>query len=87
MQTDPVELAAEFWRNVLDYIPARERPAAAEQIIIACRRMEFTDEDLESLADYDRYLAEAVAEDAEEQAESDSDDYDDDDEDCKDNDY
>lgn len=78
MQTDPVELAAELWRNLLDYIPARERDAAAEQMIIACRRLEFTDDDLENLADYDRYLAEAVAQDAEEQEESDSDDYGDD---------
>ena len=78
MQTDPVELAAELWRNLLDYIPARERDAAAEQMIIACRRL-FTDDDLENLADYDRYLAEAVAQDAEEQEESDSDDYGDDD--------
>jgi hypothetical protein len=46
-------------------------------MIIACRRLEFTDDDLENLADYDRYLAEAVAQDAEEQEESDSDDYED----------
>ena len=76
MQNDPVELAAELWRNLLDYIPARERDAAAEQMIIACRSLEFTDDDLASLADYDRYLAEAVAQAAEEQAELESDDYD-----------
>lgn len=77
MQNDPAELAAELWRNLLDYIPAREREAAAEQMIIACRRLEFTDEDLEALADYDRYLAEAVAQDAEEQEEQDQEEYDD----------
>jgi hypothetical protein len=42
-------------------------------MIIACRRLEFTDDDLESLADYDRYLAEAVALEAEEQEELDDD--------------
>lgn len=77
MQNDPVELAAELWRNLLDYIPAREREAAAEQMIIACRRLEFTDDDLETLADYDRYLAEAVAQDAVEQEQKDQEDYDD----------
>ena len=41
MQTDPVELAAELWRNLLDYIPARERDAAAEQMIIACQQPHF----------------------------------------------
>ena len=55
MQSDHAELAAELWRNLLDYIPARDRSDAAEQMIIACRRLEFTDDDLESLADYDRY--------------------------------
>lgn len=82
MQIEHTEIAAEIWRNVLDYIPSRDREAAAEQLISSLRGLDFTEEDIESLAEHDQYIHAVLEVEAEEEAyyeESESDDYDEED--------
>lgn len=82
MQIEHTEIAAEIWRNVLEYVPARDREAAAEQLISSLRGLDFTEEDIESLAEHDQYIHAVLEVEAEEEAyyeESESDDYDEED--------
>ena len=82
MQIEHTEIAAEIWRNVLDYIPSRDREAAAEQLISSLRGLDFTEEDIESLAEHDQYIHAVLEVEAEEEAyyeDSESDDYDEED--------
>jgi len=76
MTVDPIEIAAELWRNVLEYVPMRDRDAAAEQFIVALRGLNFSDDELDSLAEHDRYINTALIQDNEENDFS-NDDFDD----------
>jgi hypothetical protein len=78
MQIDSVDIVAEVWKILVDYIPAREREAAAEQFITALRRMDFSEYDLIQLAETDHHIDDVLAlEQAEEELYDDTDDADD----------
>lgn len=79
MQIEHTEIAAELWRNVLEYIPSRDRETAAEQLISALRRLDFSEEDIDGLAEHDQYIHSALELEAEEEAYYDEVDPDDDD--------
>jgi hypothetical protein len=82
MQIDRSDIAAEIWRTVLDYIPARDREPAAEQLILSLRGLDFSESDIESLAEHDQYIhavLEVEAEEEEYYEDEDDDGYDEDD--------
>lgn len=82
MQIEHTEIAAEIWRNVLEYVPARDRESAAEQLIFALRGLDFTDADINNMAEHDQYIHAVLEAEAEEEAyyeDAESDDYDEDD--------
>jgi hypothetical protein len=82
MQIESIDIVAEVWRNVLDYIPARDREPAAEQLVVALRGLDFTEEDIENLAEHDQYVhavLEVEAEEEEYYEDEDDDDYTEDD--------
>lgn len=84
MQIDQerTEIAAEVWRSVIEYIPFRDRETAAEQLISVLRSLNFSDEDIQSLAEHDQHIHAVLELEAEEEAyydEAESDDEDEDD--------
>lgn len=79
MQIDTVDIAAEIWRSLQEYVPARDREAAAEHFVLVLRGLDYTDEDLVQLSETDSYIAGVLAEEEfeeEQYAEEDSDEYD-----------
>lgn len=68
MQIDHTEIAAEIWRSVLDYVPARDRESAAEQLISTLRTLDFSEHDIASLAEHDQYLHAVLELEAEEES-------------------
>jgi hypothetical protein len=67
MQIEHVDIAADIWKNLVEYIPARDREAAAEQFVVALRRLDFTDEDFAQLAEVDHHIDDVLTLEAQEE--------------------
>jgi hypothetical protein len=79
MQIEPVDIAADIWKILVEYIPARDREAAAEQFIIALRRLDFDEDDINQLAETDHVIDSVLTLEDEEEAYYDEQDPEDDD--------
>ena len=83
MQIDVIDVVAEIWKSMLEYVPARDREAAAEHFVATLRRLDFSDDDLVQLAEVDHHVSDVL------DLESEEEDYysDDDDDDPEDDRY
>lgn len=53
------ELVASSWEILKDYIPAKDRQAAAEHIMNSVSEFGLSDKEIIQLADHDHYLSDA----------------------------
>jgi hypothetical protein len=60
MQIEPVDIASEIWKNLVEYVPARDREAAAEHFVATLRRLDFSEDDIEQLAETDHYVGDVL---------------------------
>jgi hypothetical protein len=68
MQIDVIDVVAEIWKSMLEYVPARDREAAAEHFISVLRRMDFDDDQISQLAELDHVIDEVLSMEDEEEA-------------------
>ena len=60
MQVELVDVATEIWKNLVDYIPSREREAAAEHFVSTLRQLDFSQDEIEQIAEADHYVNEVL---------------------------
>ena len=60
MQIEHIDIASEIWKNLVEYVPARDREAAAEQFVTTLRRLDFSEDDLDQLAEVDHYVSDVL---------------------------
>lgn len=65
MQISHTEVATEIWRCLQDYIPNRDRSNAAEDLVSLLRQLEYSDSDIDEIADCDSYVTAVLSEEDE----------------------
>jgi hypothetical protein len=71
------ELVASVWELMKDYIPNKDKQAAAEHLMNSVSEFGLSDKEIIQLADHDNYLSDAWEAIKEETGEEDADEHDD----------